>query len=94
MNKKTFASIIAVLSIIGYGAFVFAQPFTPGETIDPGCGPLDLTCTIIQAWEQDLANNLVFNNTTNIGIGVDDSNFGLGFLTPDVHIHGNSQFCY
>ncbi len=84
--------MIAVLSIIGYGFVVFAQPFAPNEELYPTCGPTDVTCVVSQAWEQDLVNDFLFSNPvfTKIGIGVDDSNFGdtfFGNLPVDTHIY-------
>ena len=63
--------MIAVLSIAGYGVFVFAQPFAPGAELDPACAPTDNTCVVIQAWEQNLVDGVVFNDSANIAIGTD-----------------------
>jgi hypothetical protein len=77
-SQKIFATVIAVLSIIGYGYFAFAV-ILPGQTLDPVgdslcTGPLDPDCAISQAWEQNLDDGYVFNTTSNIGIGTDTPN--------------------
>jgi hypothetical protein len=79
MNKKTFASILAVLSIVGYGAFVFAVgPFAPGTVLDPGCSPyinndpnqgVDLDCTVIIGGGSVTATNGLSILGSDVGLG-------------------------
>lgn len=71
LSKNIFTSIIAIFSIVGYGVLVFAQPFAPGTELDPACAPTDNTCVVTQAWEQNLVDGIVFNDSSNIAIGID-----------------------
>jgi hypothetical protein len=91
VNKKTFASILAVLSIVGYGAFVFAVgPFAPGTELDPACSPyinndpnqgVDTDCTVTTSsggsrWS--LAGGTgpdIYFDGGNVGVGADDPQF-------------------
>ncbi len=44
-SRKTLIATFSILSIVGYGAFVFAVAppggYLPGQTLNPDCGPLD-----------------------------------------------------
>jgi endosialidase-like protein len=49
-NKKTWFSIVCIVSLVGYGVFVFAAApsggYAPGATLDPGCAPGDTNCSV------------------------------------------------
>lgn len=78
-SKKSFKVSLALLSIIGYGVFVFAAgPFAPGTELDPACSPyinndplqgIDTDCGVVQAWQQNIADGFIFNLNEKIGIG-------------------------
>lgn len=51
MNPKKFLfSFFSIISIIGYGVFVFAAApsggYTPGQILDPDCAPGDVDCVV------------------------------------------------
>lgn len=59
---------------------VFAAPFTPGQTLDPGCNPGDVDCYVSGGgsdtdWTQD--TNGVWNTTDKIGIGTNTPGYTL-----------------
>jgi hypothetical protein len=53
-GRKILFSAITILSIVGYGVFVFAIgsvpgqdiPFTPGQELNPQCSPTDPFCKV------------------------------------------------
>jgi hypothetical protein len=76
LRNKTIQLCIAILSVVGYGVFVFAAApsggYTPGQTLDPiDCIPGDTDCTVRQAWQQNVADGYVFNVDDMVGIGTD-----------------------
>lgn len=47
LTTKTAAVVIAVLSVLGYGALVIAAPlYNPGQTLSPTCDPSNPNCTV------------------------------------------------
>lgn len=48
--KKFLFSFFSIISIIGYGVFVFAAApsggYTPGQILDPDCAPGDVDCVV------------------------------------------------
>lgn len=101
-SKKTFKISLAVLSIIGYGAFVFAAvgPFAPGTELDPACSPyinndplqgVDTNCNILQVWDINNSTGEITSNQNygKIGIGLGASTTFSGIST-DVHIRGTN----
>jgi len=57
-QRKILLTLFTILSIVGYGAFVFAAPslgsggFIPGETLNPDCMPGDTLydCKVQGGW--------------------------------------------
>ncbi len=47
-QRKILLTVFTILSIVGYGAFVFAAtgPFAPGAELNPGCSYTDPNCTV------------------------------------------------
>ena len=49
-NKKFFVTFITIISLVGYGVFVFASAppggYTPGQILDPDCAPLETDCVV------------------------------------------------
>jgi hypothetical protein len=54
MSRKTLTFLFSLLSILGYGVFVFAVgsvpgqdiPFAPGQELNPECAPTDPFCKV------------------------------------------------
>lgn len=80
MYKKYTRIAITVLSIVGYGVFVFAVgPFAPGTELDPACSPyinndplqgVDTDCVVVAGW--GLGGNAGTDDTVNF-IGTTDA---------------------
>lgn len=92
LKNKTIQLLIAILSIAGYGVFVFAATppaggFAPGLELDPTCTPghsIDngdpYDCFVKQAWQQNVADGFVFNVDDNVGIGTDTPTVALDVM--------------
>jgi hypothetical protein len=90
--SKPLIITIFTLALLSYGFIVVnaAYPLTqwePGETLDPTCAPGDANCSVATAWDMDLTNGLIFNDTDQVAIGTDFTGFGGGIMNPDVHIN-------
>ncbi|MBP6925882.1 MAG: tail fiber domain-containing protein [Candidatus Pacebacteria bacterium] len=73
---KPLIITIFTLALLSYGFIVVnaAYPATqwePAETLDPTCSPGDANCSVANAWQLDLTNGYVFNDTDLVGIGTD-----------------------
>ncbi|MCB9808984.1 hypothetical protein H6776_01155 [Candidatus Nomurabacteria bacterium] len=76
--KYTFIALTTAL--LTTAMTVFAAPFTPGQTLDPGCNPGDVDCYVSAGgsdtdWTQNGAG--VWNDSDNIGIGTNNPSFDL-----------------
>ena len=91
--KKYTLITFFTLALLSYGFVIVhaAYPLTqwePGETLDPGlnnpgCTPGSNNCSVATAWDMDLVNGYVFNDTQLVGIGTD---------TPTVELDVFGQF--
>ena len=95
-RKNLFFITLSILSIFGYGFFVFAAPpsaggYNPGETLDPECAPGSITpnpCIVKAGWS--LYGNVGTTAGTNF-LGTTDSqalvfktnNVRTGFISAD-----------
>lgn len=102
-GKNTYRVVFSLLSILGYGIFVFAAgPFAPGATLDPvadfpsDCsGPADTDCFVTPGWSQNTTDNYVYNTTDMIGIGTNTPTSTLtvnGTFASVQDISGDSSF--
>jgi hypothetical protein len=61
MKQKSLFIIFTVISIIGYGAFVYAAApiggYTPGQTLNPDCAPGDVDCIVALPASWSLTGN-------------------------------------
>lgn len=50
LHRNLFFITICIVSIIGYGYFVFAAAplggYAPGQILDPDCAPLETDCVV------------------------------------------------
>ena len=83
VSRKGFMVIVACLSIIGYGYFVFAAApsggYNPGQTLNPDCAPTDTDCLIKPSLTT--ADNGLTATGTNVQLG--------GTLTKNTQIDQN-----
>jgi hypothetical protein len=73
-SRKFFTAWISLLSIVGYGFFVFAAAptggYVPGQTNNPACAPGDVDCFVQPGW---LLTGNAGTNATNNFIGTTDA---------------------
>lgn len=71
MTKKSLISIFFLLGFF-FAVPTFAQPYTPGETLNPACAPGAVDCTVTTLTAQDegvdLSGNVLTLNFTGAGI--------------------------
>lgn len=95
--KRTLLVSLTVLSIVGYGVFVFAAAptggYTPAQTLNPSCAPGSTDCFVKTGWQLDTANGYVYNTSDKIGIGTNTPVYKLevngSFGSQITHTSGN-----
>ena len=94
MKQKSLFIIFTVISIIGYGAFVYAAApiggYTPGQTLNPDCAPGDVDCVVALPASWSLTGNSgtiagtnFLGTTDNQGLVFKTNNNQTGYISDD-----------
>lgn len=91
-RNKIIGFALTLLSVAGYGFFVFAAPtYSPGETLDPSCTPGATDCSVGLGWALNTTDNYVYNLSDKIGIGTATPAAGF-HVTKDTFRIGTTDF--